>query len=71
MEILGWLLIPIAATVLGLLFLKWRGRDRKPADAEQGMEDMARFREAMAKPLPSLQRERRADDDTDESGRAS
>jgi hypothetical protein len=35
------------------------------------MEDMARFREAMAKPLPLLHRERRADDDADESGRAS
>jgi len=70
MEILGWLLIPLAATVLGLLFLKWRSRDRKPADAEQGMEDMARFREAMAKPLPSLHRERLTDE-TDESGRAS
>jgi len=71
MEILGWLLIPLAATVLGLLFLKWRSRDRKPADAEQGMEDMARFRAAMAKPLPPLHRERRPDDDVDESGRAS
>jgi hypothetical protein len=71
MEILGWLLIPIAATVIGLLWLSWRHRDRKPADAEQGMEDMARFREAMAKPLPSLQRERRDDEAADESGRAS
>ena len=71
MEILGWLLIPLAATVLGLLWMSWHSRDRKPVDAEQGMEDMARFREAMAKPLPPLQRERRPDDDVDESGRAS
>ena len=71
MEILGWLLIPLAATVLGLLWMSWHSRDRKPVDPEQGMEDMARFREAMAKPLPPLHRERRPDDDADESGRAS
>ncbi len=60
MDVLRWLLIPLAATVLALLWTSWRSRDRKPADAEQGMEDMARFRQAMAKPLPSLQRERPA-----------
>jgi hypothetical protein len=71
MEILGWLLIPLAATVLALLWISWRNRDRKPVDAEQGMEDMARFRAAMAKPLPPLHREPRPDVDVDESGRAS
>ena len=71
MEILGWLLIPLAATVLALLWISWHNRDRKPVDAEQGMEDMARFRAAMAKPLPPLHRERRPEDDADESGRAS
>ena len=74
MEILVWLLIPIAATVLGLLWLSWRGRTRKPADAERGMEGMARFREAMEKPLPPLHREEQADGTgsrADETGRAS
>jgi len=71
MEILGWLLIPLAATVLALLWISWRHRDRKPVDPEQGMEDMARFRAAMAKPLPPLHRERRPEDEVDESGRAS
>jgi len=61
MEILGWLLIPLAATILGLLWMAWHGRDRKPVDAEQGMEGMARFREAMAKPLPPLQRDPQGD----------
>jgi len=56
MEILGWLLIPLAATLLGILWIVWRGRERKPVDAERGMEHMARFREAMEKPLPQLQR---------------
>ena len=65
MEVLIWLLIPIAVTVLGLLYLVWRNRDRKPADAQEGMEGMARFREAMAKPLPPLQRERRPEGEQD------
>ena len=70
MEVLRWLLIPLAATVLGILWVTWRSRDRKPADAEQGMEDMARFRQAMEKPLPPLQRRPADGDDpaADESG---
>ena len=74
MEILGWLLIPLAATVLGFLWLAWRNRERKPADAERGMEGMARFREAMEKPLPPLNRPAPTDDTDpriDETGRAS
>lgn len=73
MEILGWLLIPLAATVLGFLWLAWHNRDRKPADAERGMEDMARFREAMEKPLPPLHRAPMDEDGQrfDETGRAS
>ena len=58
MEILVWLLVPLAVTVLGVVVLLWRNRDRKPADAAQGMEDMARFREAMERPLPELNRAR-------------
>ncbi len=57
MQVLAWLLIPLVATVLGVVWLVWRGREPKPADPEQGMEDLARFREAMGKPLPSLNRE--------------
>jgi hypothetical protein len=57
MQVLAWLLIPLVATLLGVVWLVWRGREPKPADPEQGMEDMARFREAMEKPLPSLNRD--------------
>ncbi len=74
MEILGWLLIPLAATVLGFLWLAWHNRERKPADAERGMEGMARFREAMEKPLPPLNRAAPTDDTdprVDKTGRAS
>ena len=57
MQVLAWLLIPLVATVLGVAWLVWRGREPKPADPEQGMEDLARFRQAMEKPLPPLNRE--------------
>lgn len=57
MGVLAWLLIPLAATVLGLVWAMWRSREPKPADAEQGMEDLARFRQAMEKPLPPTSRQ--------------
>ena len=57
MQVLGWLLIPLAATILGLVWAMWRAREPKPADAEQGMEDLARFRQAMEKPMPSALRQ--------------
>jgi hypothetical protein len=73
MEILGWLLIPLAATILGLLWVSWRSRERKPADAERGMEGMARFRQAMERPLPRLDPGHGievSDDDSDEPRQA-
>jgi hypothetical protein len=65
MEVLGWLLIPLAALLLGLAWASWRSREPKPVDPEQGMDDLARFREAMAKPLPPLSRPPVRDDDID------
>ena len=62
MEVLGWLLIPLAALLLGLAWAAWRSREPKPVDPEQGMEELARFRAAMEKPLPSLHREPPVDD---------
>ncbi len=62
MQVLAWLLIPLVATVLGIAWVVWRSREPKPVDPQQGMEEMARFREAMEKPLPSLRREPPVDD---------
>ena len=42
--------LAVVALVLGLAYVAWRSRDPRPADAEQGMEELARFREAMEKP---------------------
>ncbi len=52
MEVLVWLLIPLVATLLGLAWAAWHSRERKPVAAEQAMQDLVRFREAMEKPLP-------------------
>jgi len=57
MEVLGWLLIPLVGLLLGVLWMIWRSRDPKPVDAQQGMDEMARFRQAMEKPMPPLRRE--------------
>lgn len=65
MQVLAWLLIPLVATALGIAWVVWRSREPKPVDPEQGMEEMARFREAMEKPLPQLRREPVVDDGDD------
>ncbi len=65
MEVLGWLLIPLAGLLIGLAWMVWRSRDPKPVDAAQGMEEMARFREAMEKPMPPLRRSTGAPRDAD------
>lgn len=57
MEVLGWLLIPLVGLLLGVVWMIWRSRDPKPVDAQQGMDDLARFRQAMEKPMPPLRRE--------------
>lgn len=54
-DILAWLLVPLGVTVLALLWFGWRARPKGPGDAHEGVADMARFREAMARPLPDKQ----------------
>ena len=56
MSVLLWWLIPVVATLIALAWVALRNRPSRPADAAQGMADMERFREAMAKPLPPLRR---------------
>lgn len=53
-DILAWLLVPLGVTLIALLVVAWRSRPRSPADAHDGMAELVRFREAMAKPLPRL-----------------
>ncbi len=51
-DILAWLLVPLAVTLVALAFVAWRARPKGPADAHDGVAGMARFRDAMSKPLP-------------------
>jgi len=55
-SVLLWWLIPVIATLIALAWVALRNRPSRPADAAQGMAEMERFREAMAKPLPPLRR---------------
>ena len=52
MEILWWLAIPVAATALAAVWLSRRGRHATPEQQQQGIDEMARFREALSRPLP-------------------
>ena len=53
MSVLLWWLVPVAATLLALAWVGLRSRPSKPVDAQQGMADLERFRQAMSKPLPA------------------
>lgn len=63
LDILAWLLVPLAVTVLAVLWVNWRSRDRGPIDAHEAMADLERFREAMTKPMPEGRTRRAARQD--------
>ena len=52
MGILLWLAIPVLATAIAAFWVARRGRHATPEEQQLGIDEMARFREAMAKPLP-------------------
>ena len=58
-----WWLIPIGATVLAVLYVTYRSRPDKPADAHDGMERLRRMQDAMERPMPQH------DPNQDEDGR--
>ena len=47
-----WWLVPLAATIVALVFVGFRARPGRPADPGTGMAELERFREAMTRPLP-------------------
>lgn len=57
MAILWWLAIPVGATVVATLWMSRRGRRATPAQQQQGIDEMARFREALSRPLPPHKRD--------------
>lgn len=52
MAILGWLAIPVLTTLIATVWLSRRHRHATPEQQQQGIEEMDRFRQALAKPLP-------------------
>ena len=52
MAILWWLAIPVAATAVATFWMSRRGRHATPEQQQQGIDEMARFREALLRPLP-------------------
>lgn len=44
---LVWLLIPIGATVLAIVWVTWTNRPRRPADAHDSLAAHRRFTEAL------------------------
>lgn len=53
MSALMWWLIPLGATLLALAWAASRSRPRRAAGTHETVGDMARFRAAMDRPLPS------------------
>jgi hypothetical protein len=49
---LAWWLIPLAATVLAVLFVMMRSRPEKPTTTEDSMLRLRRMQEAMERPMP-------------------
>ena len=47
MSVIAWWGIPVAATVLAIAFVAWRGRARGPQDTNEAIESRERFRRAI------------------------
>ena len=52
MQVLLWLLIPVAAGLSATIYLAIKYRPSRPANAPRGMSGLAEFRDAMNRPLP-------------------
>jgi hypothetical protein len=52
MGVLWWLAPPLAATVLAMAWVSWRGRARDDVRRESSDEALARLGSALARPLP-------------------
>lgn len=53
MSPLAWWLIPLGATLLAVVWVSWRSRPRRPAEAEDAIATRQKFKAAMERPLPS------------------
>ena len=54
--ILAWLMVPLLVTGAAFLVLGMRSRPERPVEAERGMQELDKFREAMSRPMPPAAR---------------
>jgi hypothetical protein len=52
MVVLWWLVPPLVATVLAMLWAGWVGRERDEVKRDDSPEAMERMRRALEKPIP-------------------
>jgi len=52
MLVLWWLVPPLAATCLAMLWASWAGRDRDEVKRDDSAEAMARLKRALERPAP-------------------
>lgn len=54
LDILAWLIVPLAVTVLAFAVVRFLARTKGPANPHESVAERERFRQAMARPLPRL-----------------
>ncbi len=52
MTVLYWLAIPVVVTVIAMIWIARGARIATPEQQQQGIAELERMREALAKPLP-------------------
>lgn len=52
MTVLWWLVPPLAATGVAMLWASWAGRDREEVKRDDSAEAMARLQRALDRPTP-------------------
>ena len=50
MKVLGWLLVPLVATLLAVLWVLWRSRPRPPAQMHETLESYEKFKQVFEGP---------------------
>lgn len=58
MQVLLWLLIPLAGLIVAAAWVMWRSRPKRTPDAAEGMAEMYRIRQAMTQPMPARDKSR-------------
>ena len=60
-QTLMWTGAPVVALLFGIVWAHWRARDRGPVETMASVEEYARFRAAIQKPIPVVVPEPRAE----------